>query len=222
MSEQKAKTSTRRLREAAEDYREHGYEVWLHPDGSVLPGLPTNLKPDLVARRGSETVIVEVKSGEAIESEGTLSELAKYAEELPGARLELIAVGRSGLRPPVGEDHDLTKSLATRRIDLISTLIDEGDTSAGIVLGWMTAESILRSWLTREKIRVRSGVGPAGLAKTAYSYGLISDEQMEFLLELAESRNVAVHGRAATPVASMTSRLQSLVATWDQSGTDPA
>lgn len=50
------------LLKIAEQYRNQGYEVVFQPSPEDLPDFLKNFRPDLLARRENEAVIVEVKS----------------------------------------------------------------------------------------------------------------------------------------------------------------
>ena len=53
-----------RLLKLAQEYQEKGYEVSLHPNFNELPEFlrAYRYRPDMIVRRGEESVIIEVKS----------------------------------------------------------------------------------------------------------------------------------------------------------------
>src|SRR5882762_3250310 len=78
------------LSKLATEYQSHGYEVEFN---AMLPQLPMSLqkfRPDLVARRGDETVILEVKSYIEMSNDKQLGQLAKTINEIPGWRFEVV------------------------------------------------------------------------------------------------------------------------------------
>ena len=77
-------------RQVAEDYRSKGYEVSLQPGPDQLPPSLAGYRPDFVARKGDETVVVEIKSRPTSRREPPLESLAKAVRALPGWRLELV------------------------------------------------------------------------------------------------------------------------------------
>ena len=51
-----------RLLKLAEEYRDHGYEISIHPNSEDLPDFLRNYRPDMIARREDDAVVIEVKS----------------------------------------------------------------------------------------------------------------------------------------------------------------
>lgn len=79
----------RRLRQVAAEYRRKGYRVKVQPASAELPAELKNVRPDLIATRGKERVIVEVKTRKTLARSRQLSALAEAAERL-GWRFELV------------------------------------------------------------------------------------------------------------------------------------
>ncbi len=51
-----------RLLKLAEEYRDRGYEISIHPNSEDLPDFLRNYRPDMIARREDDAVVIEVKS----------------------------------------------------------------------------------------------------------------------------------------------------------------
>jgi hypothetical protein len=51
------------IAKVADEYRRRGYDVAVKPSGADLPDFLGDFKPDLIARNGTESVVVEVKVG---------------------------------------------------------------------------------------------------------------------------------------------------------------
>jgi hypothetical protein len=79
----------------ATKYRSEGYEVTIAPGEQDLPPALSRSHPDLIARRGSEGIVAEVKlrgpssHGESWEQ---IDRLAHTTKALPGWRFELVIV----------------------------------------------------------------------------------------------------------------------------------
>lgn len=71
MAIQTANVERERLLQLAEEYRGQGYEVSFQPNPDDLPDFLKTYRPDLVARRGDEAVIIEVKSRSSLDSSST-------------------------------------------------------------------------------------------------------------------------------------------------------
>src|SRR6266481_397409 len=76
----------------AERYRQLGYEVVLEPDASLLPKEARSLHPDLLAIKGDEHVIVEVKYQQNLLAYPALMRLAEVIRRIPGWRLDVVVL----------------------------------------------------------------------------------------------------------------------------------
>src|SRR6266487_6074034 len=72
-------------------YKSKGYKVLsLHAGVKLTPKI-AGVRPDIVARKGGKTVIIEVKSNESLQgSFRTLTKLSNYAEKMPGHRFDIV------------------------------------------------------------------------------------------------------------------------------------
>ena len=75
------------LQATAEQYRREGYDVEIEPRLDFLPG-----RPDLVARKGGENRVIEVKSRSALGSRSA-SDIARIVRSQPGWSFDLVLVG---------------------------------------------------------------------------------------------------------------------------------
>ena len=73
--------------------RAQGWEVLSEPGSSDLPAALSAFRPDLVAHRGEEHVVVEIKSGRPLPSLTTV-ELAERIAKLPGCGWASFTCGR--------------------------------------------------------------------------------------------------------------------------------
>lgn len=53
--------AARRVQELTREYRDRGYEVTVEPGPGQLPGSLSQFRPDLVALKSDDSVVVEVK-----------------------------------------------------------------------------------------------------------------------------------------------------------------
>ena len=81
-----------RLLKLAEEYRDQGYEISIHPNPEDLPDFLRNYRPDMIARSEDETVVIEVKSRSSLNSSSAqyLPNLAQVIEQHAGWRFELV------------------------------------------------------------------------------------------------------------------------------------
>ena len=105
--------------QVAEKYRQKDYEMVLQPCPSSLPDFLRGYQPDLLARQGDESVVVEVKAGSAPSRRALFRELARAVEGHPGWRFELVVANAPPVpepEAPTGERPSLTGPDAARMI----------------------------------------------------------------------------------------------------------
>lgn len=174
----------------AEEYRERGYDVSVDPDDGL--GLPPGYRPDLVVRRGEETVVVEVASRTSLASEPRIREVAQLVEARPGWRFELILVGEEPVAAPPGAvpsgRGDVERTLEESR-----ALAASGFTGPALLSGWAATEAALRLLLRSEGIEPRS-LALAPLLKQAAEEGLLSKPEYHGLARSLAQRNALAHG----------------------------
>ena len=82
----------RRRRQIASSYKKQGYRV-LFPSGKdILPPFLGDCRPDFIAEKEGDHVIVEVKPSRGLKGANDLVELADRVAAEPGWRLELVTV----------------------------------------------------------------------------------------------------------------------------------
>jgi len=81
-----------RLHRLAREYRQQGYQVTLHPQSSALPPALAGCDLDLVAIRGSEAIVAEVRTQETLTLGGPsdLARISQQVQQVPGWKFELV------------------------------------------------------------------------------------------------------------------------------------
>lgn len=80
----------REIRDLAKQFESEGYTVEVDPSPDQLPEALRGLRPDLIAERADQKVVVEVTTSPLEEK---ISRIASVVEKLPGWRFDLIVVG---------------------------------------------------------------------------------------------------------------------------------
>ena len=186
------------LTDAAGELRQNGWDV-VELKGRQVDWLPASLQrfqPDIVARRGNELLIGEVKSRNSEELED-LDDLAKAVAEVPNARLEVYWLG------------DETESkLARERVqeysDEAKTLIGAGHLAAAVLVAWAAVEGGLLYYATNARISLPDpgyAQAPWQLLSHLDSLGYINDADLKRFAELRKQRNATAHfaGRENPP-----------------------
>lgn len=188
-----SQSEARRLRQVAEEYRGRGYEVLLEPKGKQLPRALAGFRPDLVARKGDELVVVEVKSRSALRRDAQLQELAKAVRAHPGWRFDLVIASteHDGVVPEGAQawgERDVI-----RRLDEARSLLETGHLEAALLLAWSAAEGALRILAKAEEINPARQDVPYLLKQLAFRAAL-TREQFNLLQDMSDFRNAVAHG----------------------------
>ncbi|MEE8247650.1 MAG: hypothetical protein V3S87_10355 [Alphaproteobacteria bacterium] len=183
----------------AERYRRQGYDVLFAPVGEERPKFLSEFEPDLIARRGEESVVVEVKWGERAGSEPAVRKLAAEVARHPGWRLDLV-LGRES------EGGITVESMITPLAKELVAQLDEGlelcrtdHLAAGTLLIWAAFEGAARFIAAREGLGTAPTTAPLALIRALVSDGLIGDAEYEIIKAAYQRRNGIAHGFASAP-----------------------
>ena len=190
-----AELESKRAREIADEWRSRGYEVTIHPKRDQLPSFMKGFSPDLLMRKGDESVVVEIKSRPTMEREGRPSGLAGVVRDRPGWNYWLVPVN-------VGEQLRVPKGVRSfTREDVLNCaaeserLLDAGFADAAFIQACAAADGAVRILLDEEGELL--GRPPSEHAITlAAQEGVISMECYFFLRDALRKRNALVHGFA--------------------------
>lgn len=189
-----ARRESRRLQQLRRELLKDGYDVALHPRNDVLPLFLQGLAPDLVASKGAETLVIEVKTKESVRGDLRLEELASALEGRPGWSFQLVLTN-----PRIRHSDPEARPAPLEAVDGIirsaETARSSGDFHSGFILLWTAFEATLRHLLPDGS---QEG-SPLALVKTAYSLGHIDEDELRGLTESVHIRNRVVHGIAVTP-----------------------
>ena len=180
------------LAKVAEDYRQRGYAVDVEPSGPTLPAFLGGFRPDLIARRPGDNVIVEVKVGTRTSVADRLRDVAERVTREPGWRFSVVFAD-PGRPDQFTEAQPAPLALVEERVQNAQHLLDSGQVEAAFLLLWTSVEGILRIFGERAQLPLAS-LPPSALIRELYSAGEISREQFETLMRLLPLRNELVHG----------------------------
>ena len=186
-----------KLQEIAAEYEARGYEVLVEPSPEQLPEFLVGFRPDLVARRPNDSVVVEVKVGTQTAASERFRELAETIQRQPGWRFSLVVID-----PRSDEVAPPTQPLLDRqeivdRLGRANELLKTGATDAAFLLMWISVEALLRHIATREGLPLER-VPSSSLMKELFSLGLLSRSELEVAQRAFSVRNALVHGFATT------------------------
>jgi Holliday junction resolvase-like predicted endonuclease len=181
--------AARQVHEVAREYRSKGYEVIVEPEAAELPEPLARFRPDVVARKADEVVVVEVKSRGSL-SDPELQQLAKVVRAQPGWRFELVILklepGPPGTRAWNAED-------AADALRQVEAILRSGHRDAALLLAWSAAEATLRLLADKERL-VLDRDDALYLLKLLATRAVITRDQHDLLWEVLQLRNAVAHG----------------------------
>lgn len=192
MSAGEARLEREVVEDVARELVSEGYEVRVEPGPGFLPGRLARLGPDILARRGDENLIVEVKLTPDPAGGGKVRELAEAVEELPGWRFRLATAPRDLAASP------WTLEEATRRVDEAEALARDGRAEAAVLLLVAAAEAVARRRGEIEGLRLQRWNSRTVPGELVY-HGLIDRADADVLDRAQRLRNIVVHGASGGP-----------------------
>ena len=177
----------------AEQYRSTGYEVIEEPSPEQLPDFLSGYQPDVLIRKGTEAIVVEVKTRSSLSKDPQVRALAQVLQGEPGWRFELVMVaeGESPSVPEGGRQFD-RKDIEQRVLEA-ERLIGAGYSGAGLVLAWSALEAAVRVLVEEEGVLL-DRLAPPYVVNQAVAIGVISRDDYNLLTNAMRYRNALVHG----------------------------
>lgn len=188
----------RRLRRIAERFQREGFEVTSEPRGPSLPSWLRRFNPDLVATRGREGVVVEVRSRGEVRGDKSLQQLAEIVEEHPGWRFELdMSNPRETSQPEESAQAPASEPQIREYLQAADQLADKELWNPAILIAWAGFEGAAR------KAMAPHGFDPApmptvALLKALRTFGYVDAPSHERLRALSDVRNQVAHGAQAS------------------------
>ncbi|HVR97356.1 MAG TPA: hypothetical protein VMW27_12125 [Thermoanaerobaculia bacterium] len=174
-------------------YQERGYEVVREPQLDWLPPHLADHRPDLLLRKGDQTIVMEVKARASLAKDPAIPELADLIRNRPGWRLDLVLVEPDEVTLMLGHARSLTDEEIARASEEARRLVRTGSPEAGLLLAWSTAEAMLRRIAAQNEIEVKSLL-PTHLLKDLVVEGPLFHEDYYALLDILKVRNAVAHG----------------------------
>lgn len=186
-------TEAQRARSVAQEYRKKGYQVIEEPSPDQLPGFLSGFQPDLLIRKGNETVVVEVKSRTSLAKEPRIRELARLLESQPGWSFELVMVAEGDTFNPPEGTIPMEREDILHGIEEAERLSESGFSIAALMLAWSASEATVRLLTLEEGVSLER-LTPSFILNRAATNGVISREDYNFLTTAMQYRNALVHG----------------------------
>ena len=168
---------------------EEGYDVLLEPSPLLLPRELAGHRPNILARRGDENLLVEVKLVPSPAGAEQVQRLIQAVRSLPGWEVRLVTAPRPEPTSP------WSVAEGEARLAEAERLAGQGYQEAALILLVAAAEALGRRLGTVEQVRVQPW-SPATLFRELIFHGLIDREDAERLERAIVARNQIIHGIA--------------------------
>ncbi|MBV9251164.1 MAG: hypothetical protein JO227_18170 [Acetobacteraceae bacterium] len=177
-----------RLKESLEH---QGYQFFAHPLPEMLPAFLGKYRPDAMALKPGEGIILEIKrpgGNRKLASES----IAALVKQTPGWEYRVVyeplsPADRIKINPPTThqiEDH----------LDEADRLLSLQHYRAALLLGWSVLEAVTRGHIAHEGDPARRPLSPSQTVQSLEMEGLIEDQEAQELRRAAELRNLVAHG----------------------------
>ena len=183
------------LLKIAEEYRQKGYEILFPPNLEDLPEFLKSYRPDLIVRRGEESVIIEVKSRTSLNSSST-QYLAQAVAKNPGWRFELMMTNSEDAVDILKAEDSFQESEIELGLQVAKQLVTQHLESA-MLYSWSLVEATLRIVAQKEELSLQR-LEPHYLVKKLTAEGVISKSEYQLLMNSLSLRNPIAHGFKST------------------------
>ena len=177
-------------KQTADAFRDQGYEISIDEELDFLPGF----KAALLARKGDQVRVIEVKIRSALANVSELDELARATKERPGWSFELLLVGEAEqLEPPHGAG-SFDSERIHRRLEEAETMLATGHAESALLLAWSACEATFRLLVGDQEGSTGRVAGARQSLEQAVFRGVISEDEARRMTKLWQLRNTSVHG----------------------------
>ena len=180
------------LERLRETYEREGYEFFLQPSGDILPPFLHGFRPDAIALKPGDGVVIEVKFGNRPGKDQRLDSIAAALQGQTDWRLKVY------FEQPRPEDALSigvpTQTQIDTEIGESERLATEGHNRAAFLLAWSILEAIARARASGQGLAAQRPISPAGTVESLEMAGLVDRETGRDLRTKAQLRNLVAHG----------------------------
>jgi hypothetical protein len=200
-----------RVPEIAEELASRGWQVIRDPDPSLCPFDTDGYRPSLLARRGDENVIVEVRTRGRLFSTSRFMDVAREVRRHAGWRFVRVTPEDVDVAVvPEGGDPVPSWEQLGERIARAERLYRAEEVERAFLSLWVALEGMLRREAVETAIPVER-LATRVLLDQLYSYGDLGMEWFESARALLEVRDRVIHGFRTDDLAEVAPRLLGLV-----------
>jgi hypothetical protein len=189
----------RRIRDVARRYRNRGYKVIVDPRAEELPTFLHGFKPDIVAQKDDDRVVVEVKTQPKLKGSNEIVSLAERVAAETAWRFELVVTNSPTNETPLAPSE--IARLTTKLLSEAELLFRAGLRDAAIVYSFSVVEALLQEIARKYGKSGDEDSSSKLLMKLVYE-GLIDHDLFQDLQKFQEERNRIVHKGDSSPTIS--------------------
>ena len=187
-----ARSEQRLIATVAREYRDKGYDVQREVVLDFLDGL----RVDLVARKGGQTEVIDVKTATSLARAGgeQRKKISETIRAKDGWKHKLVVVGEperlsahKGATPFNYED-------ALIRMERAEKCLEAGFPEAAVLLAWSAVESVIRIVLNENGFAIKRLTNSSYIIEHGVQREAISYEDYDRLIDLKKYRNAIIHG----------------------------
>jgi Holliday junction resolvase-like predicted endonuclease len=178
------------VREAAERYRRAGFEV---SEGERID-LCGGYEPDLVARKGQQVTVVEIKPRSALAADSRIAQVAREIDSMPNWSIELVIVAEPELLEAPTVLASLDEVEIEQRLAEVEELMKSDRWESAFLLAWSALEARLRNSVAADGDSEERVTNTRFLLNQASFLGVLDEDEMSIVRSLYEARNAIAHG----------------------------
>jgi hypothetical protein len=181
--------------------RSDGWNVIMEPEPTLLPVELRDFQPDMIAQRGDENLVVEVRGPRRTGADGPapppdrLAELAARIMDIPDWHLDLFWTGQDDPPAPAPVLADRARRAAA---------LTDVDVEAALLLAWSALEGMLATRAEQAGVLSHAGVN---LSAELHSRGLLDDPIYTQVRDAQRLATQVAYGRSAQIGRSQVQRL---------------
>ena len=177
--------------------RAEGFQVFLHPDRTVLPPFMVPYRPDAIALRADRKIAIEVLSGQPRpDAEMRLAHLRRLLADFPDWELQVVYAPQS---PPPPTIPAMPRGRIEEHLRRIPAALDSIGPAAALLAAWAGFEAAAR---LAAPAAVDRPTGSGALIEALAAEGWLTPDEAAALRRIAPLRSEAAHGRLDAAVTA--------------------
>ncbi len=175
----------------AKELENDGYSVILTPDAGCIPFSLEGYTPDLLASKGDDHLIVEIKTRESPEHPNRFRKVIEIIDKHPGWRFLIKTIADTVMEPKHVSSPVLPVATIETQLSKVESAIAAGLEELAIPYLWNAAIATLRHKAVETEIP--ADLSDRSLINQLYTMGELSRPDHENLTHWNQLRNFAVH-----------------------------